>query len=117
MKTPYFLINEKELINNINEFKNALEELWSNYKIAFSVKTNSLPWLLKYMNEKNIMAETVSDEEYELAKLCGFNGNDIIFNGPIKTNEYIKKSFRDDSIVNIDSKNEMKYIEKIKQYF
>ena len=54
MKTPYFLILEKELNANITAFQDALNEIWPNSKLSYSVKTNSLPWLLKYLKEKDI---------------------------------------------------------------
>ena len=52
MKTPYFLISEPKLKKNILAFQNALTDIWPNSLLAYSVKTNSLPWLLEYLNEK-----------------------------------------------------------------
>ena len=72
METPFFLINKNKLDDNILNFKSALMNIWPNSRIAYSVKTNSLPWLLKYLKKQNVMAEVVSDEEYEIALLCGF---------------------------------------------
>ena len=83
MKTPYFLIKENELYENINRFKLALEKYWPNSNLSYSVKTNSLPWILKYMKKNNVFAEVVSDEEYELSKMCNFNDNEIVFNGDL----------------------------------
>lgn len=114
MKTPYFLISEKELIDNISCFKEAFQILWPNYKIAYSVKTNSLPWLLDFMKKNDIFAETVSDEEYQLSKLCGYDDKQIIFNGPIKSEEQLKTAFDNFAIINIDSKNEIEYIKNNK---
>ena len=81
MKTPYFMIKENELSKNISQFKEALKKEWSNSQLSYSVKTNSLPWLLNYMNENDVMAEVVSDEEYLLARKCGYNDDRIVFNG------------------------------------
>ena len=50
MQTPYFLISQKNLDANNCDFKNALEEMWPNSQLAYSVKTNSLPWILRYLN-------------------------------------------------------------------
>ena len=80
INTPYFLISEKKLKKNIEAFQNALDKIWPNSKLAYSVKTNSLPWLLKYLYKQNIMAEVVSDEEYKLALLCGYDDKNVIFN-------------------------------------
>lgn len=114
LKTPYFLVNEKEIINNINSFKEAFEELWENYKIAYSIKTNSLPWVIKIMNKNDVMAENVSDEEYELSQICGYDSKNIIFNGPIKSMEKLKEAIESGAIVNIDSKDEIEFIKNNK---
>ena len=64
--TPFFLIRTEVLEENITSFRSALNVLWPNSIIAYSVKTNSLPWLLNWMNKQGVYAECVSDEEYEL---------------------------------------------------
>lgn len=114
MNTPYFLINENMLSKNIESFKNALNKYWTNNVVAYSIKTNSLPWILKYMKKKNILVESVSGEEYELAKLCGYKDDQIIFNGPIKNENEIKHAFDNNVIINIDSQRELEFIKKYK---
>lgn len=112
MKTPYFMIKENELSKNISQFKEALKKEWSNSQLSYSVKTNSLPWLLNYMNENDVMAEVVSDEEYLLARKCGYNDDRIVFNGPIKGNEILVEAINGGAFVNIDSKNDINVIKK-----
>lgn len=116
MKTPYFVIHKSLLDKNINDFKNALNNLWENSYLGYSVKTNSLPWLLEYINSKNGYAEVVSDEEYQLAKLCGYDDKSIIFNGPIKSDKQLMIAIEKGAVINIDSKNDLRYVleEKIK---
>ena len=114
MKTPYFLILEKELNNNVMAFQHALEDLWPNSKLAYSVKTNSLPWLLQYLKKKKVMAEVVSDEEYRLAKFCGYYDNEILYNGPIKGEEQFKLAIEGNAIINLDSSKDLEYLVKYK---
>lgn len=114
MNTPYFLISEDKLNKNIETFQDALLKIWPNSRLAYSVKTNSLPWLLKYLEKKGIMAEVVSDEEYQLAKLCGHVDENIVFNGPIKGEETLKNALKKRAYVNIDSYNDLKCIETLK---
>lgn len=113
LKTPYFLINKKELDKNINDFQHALKSIWPNSQLSYSVKTNSLPWLLEYLHSKNVYAEVVSDEEYRLALKCGFNDKQIIYNGPIKGHDLFIRALEKGAIVNIDSKNDLKLINEI----
>lgn len=114
IKTPYFLIHEALLAENIASFRNAMDKLWPNSIIAYSVKTNSLPWILNWMNRNGVYAEVVSDEEYQLAMLSGYSADKIVFNGPIKSDKFLKKALKAGSIVNIDSHHELEYIEKEK---
>lgn len=110
METPFFIIKEKILNKNIENFEDALKSDWPNSQLSYSVKTNSLPWLLKYMHSKGVYAEVVSDEEYDLAKNCGYREDEIIFNGPIKGEETLKNALSGFSIVNLDSKHDVEMV-------
>lgn len=112
IETPYFLINKSILEDNIKSFKKALTQYWPNSVFSYSVKTNSLPWVLEFMNSHNIKAEVVSDEEFELSKICGFLEKDIVYNGPIKGTEQLHEALLGNSIINIDSEKELEYILK-----
>ncbi|MDE8082654.1 diaminopimelate decarboxylase [Erysipelothrix rhusiopathiae] len=110
IQTPYFLIDKKELEKNINTFSNALQKHWPNSIFSYSVKTNSLPWVLEYMKSKQIKAEVVSDEEYQLSKLCGFSDDEIVYNGPIKGISQLEQALNGKAIINIDSEKELAFI-------
>ena len=114
MKTPFFQINKDVLDENIHTFKDALETIWPNSKLAYSIKTNSLPWLLEYLQAHGVIAEAVSDEEYQLAKLCGYKDHEIVFNGPIKSDDMLKKALEGGSFVNLDSLHELNYLKQQK---
>ncbi len=113
MKTPYFLIKKAQLNDNVDSFHKALKKYWKNSLIAYSIKTNSLPWLLKYLKTKDVIMEAVSDEEYRLAELAGFEADNIVFNGPIKSYEYIKNAVEKNSFINIDSEADVAALLKI----
>ena len=85
-KTPFYVIHKNELDDNYKKLTSALEKHWNNYIIGYSYKTNALPWIIKHFDSLGCYAETVSEDEYELAKLVGVTKNKIIYNGPIKTN-------------------------------
>lgn len=110
MHTPYFLIDEKELQENISVFCRALQEYWPCSNLAYSVKTNSLPWVLTYMKSRGILAEVVSPEEYELAVKCGYTPDQIVYNGPIKTKESLIQALEGNSIVNLDSQSDLEVL-------
>lgn len=114
-KTPYFLIHEKLLKKNIDGFFDALTAEWGNSQLCYSVKTNSLPWLISYMNKHKVFAEVVSDEEYALALAQGFVDRHIVFNGPIKGESYFIRALEQGAIINLDSKRDIEYLLKHRQ--
>lgn len=113
METPYYVIYKESLQRNIEDFRFGMLNNWPNSRLAYSVKTNSLPWILRYMKSQGVMAEVVSDEEYELAKFCGFKDSEIIFNGPIKSRRQCIDAISKSSIVNIDSSREIEWIKEV----
>lgn len=112
MNTPYFLIDNEKLERNIENFQDALHKLWPNSKLAYSVKTNSLPWLLRRLCNDNVLAEVVSDEEYQLARLCGYSDDSIVYNGPIKGEKQFKVAIDNRAYLNLDSARDLKYLKK-----
>lgn len=113
MRTPYFLIHEFKLEQNISKLKNALQQYWRNYIIGYSFKTNALPYLLAYMKKKGLFAEVVSENEYRLAKKIGFEKEKIIYNGPVKGKQSFLQALEDGAIVNIDSKREILWMQEL----
>lgn len=110
MKTPYYLLDIQKLDSNLNGLTSALEKYWSNSQISYSFKTNNLPWLLNWMKKNNVFAEVVSTPEYELAEYIGYSTSQIIFNGPYKGNETLLRAIKGNSIVNLDSFEEIEFL-------
>lgn len=113
IKTPYFLINKEELDCNYNKFYQAFKKYWGNIIIGYSVKTNSLPWIIYFLEKKGAYAEVVSSDEYELVRKLGYFPKNIIYNGPVKSYETFKESLKGKGIVNIDSLREIEWLKKI----
>jgi len=114
LNTPSFIIYEDKLNNNLIELNQALSATWCNYIIGYSFKTNSLPWIIDFMNKKGIYAEVVSNVEYELALKYRNLPTNIIFNGPNKGKFRFFEAIKGGSIVNIDSWQEIKWLEELK---
>ena len=113
MRTPCYVIHEDMLRENITDFQKALETHWGeNSLIGYSVKTNSLPWILKFMLDHGCSAEIVSEDEYDLVEKIGFGTGDIIYNGPIKTKDSFWKSLKNNNYVNLDSERELVWLEE-----
>ena len=110
--TPYYVINKNVLDDYWDMLYGSLEGSWgSNFKIGYSYKTNALPWLIKYMKNKGAFAETVSHDEYLLAKYIGYDDSRIIYNGPYKDERSFFSILEAGGIVNIDGDREIGWLE------
>ena len=87
----FYLLDSEQFKKNYLELKNAFSELYSNFNIAYSYKTNYTPKLCKIVNELEGYAEVVSEMEAELAIKCGVKPEHIIWNGPIKNPDKLKE--------------------------
>lgn len=107
LETPFFLVDQAEFDHNLNGFLDALGSFWPHSSLAYSVKTNSLPWVLQHIKTRKVLAEVVSDEEYLLARRCGHEPAGIVFNGPIKSPGLLAKAAREGAYVNLDSQSDL----------
>ena len=114
MQTPYYEIEERKLNADIALLQNALQDGWGVRSVAAcSVKTNSLPWLLNHFRQKGLWAEVVSAEEYDLAMRIGFDPARVIYNGPVKNRRVFEKVLTDGGLVNLDSSEELEWLEEM----
>lgn len=117
LQTPFFRIKEEALLYDISLLKEALSQNWGNYIMGYSVKTNSLPWLLTYLKKQGFYAEVVSDTEYDLAVRLGFPGKHIIYNGPIKAKKVFEAVLLAGGYVNLDSSYELDWMEELSRLY
>ena len=110
MSTPCFVFDEVEFRRGIDGFRGALEEKFGEVTVGYSVKTNSLPYALRMAGDLGCMAEVVSRDEYELARLCGFSPDRIIYNGPMKSKETFLEAVTGGGIVNVETKRELGWL-------
>jgi diaminopimelate decarboxylase len=107
--TPSFVVDEPTLRRFCDRFRAALTTHWPNAILAYSFKTNSLPWLIGFMRDRGAWAEVVSDTEYELALALGYSPDRIVFNGPVKSRDRLRAALLDGSVVNLDSHREVRW--------
>lgn len=110
---PFYRIKEKDLLYDISLLRDSLTKHWGNFVMGYSVKTNSLPWLLSYLKGQGFYAEVVSATEYDLAARLGFPANRIIYNGPIKDKEVFDAVLLAGGYVNLDSSDEFLFIKEL----
>lgn len=105
----YIFSIKNEFIENYKELETTFKQIYSNYHICYSYKTNYTPAICKCVKNLGGYAEVVSDIEYELALKLGYTPDKIVFNGPIK-GKYLESHLLSNGINNIDRIEEAKYI-------
>lgn len=81
--------------------------------ISYSYKTNFLPGICALFHQEGAWAEVVSGFEYDIALKLGVPGDKIIFNGPYKLRDELKRAVEQGSRVNVDSYEEIYELEEI----
>ena len=67
----FYLLDSAQFRKNFTELKAAFNDIYPNWNIAYSYKTNYTPKLCRIVNELGGYAEVVSEMELEIAKQVG----------------------------------------------
>ena len=110
--TPSYCYSYNQLKKNIENFKKNFQSF--SPLICFAIKSNTNINLIREIKKFGLGADVVSIGELKLAIKAGINPQKIVFSGVGKTSEEIsyaidKKIF----LINAESKNEVKEIERI----
>ncbi len=115
LETPCFVIDAQGFVQNVDEFNTALRKRIPSSIVTYSVKTNSLPYLLGLAKEAGCYAEVVSADEYLLAKSVGFSVGNIVYNGPLKSRETFIDALVGGAYVNVETKRELTWLSDLPQ--
>ena len=118
LKTPCYILDIDRFEENLANIKNSFEQYWNQRLIlGFSFKTNHMKELIQCAKKNGMYAETVSDDEYNLALELGYSPEKIIYNGPQKSEKQLIEALKNGSIVNLDNLDEILAVEGIDVYF
>lgn len=109
----FYLLDSVQFRKNFAELKTAFNNIYPNWNIAYSYKTNYTPKLCKIVNELGGYAEVVSEMELEIAKRVGCKMDRVIWNGPIKNVPIMEQFLLDGGTINIDSIEELEQVKDI----
>ncbi len=113
--SPLFIVDEKYLEDNFNKLSSSFKSVYKNTRIAYSVKTNYVLAICKKLFDLGASPEVISGVEIDLIKKIGYLSNDIIVNGPAKSEDEIIKVIEVNGLINIDSFDELIMIDSICQ--
>ena len=110
--TPFYLYSSSQIKENyisfIKDFKNV------NPLVCFSVKSNSNPFILKFLKNLGSGADVVSQGELLKALRAGIKPSKIVFSGVGKSEEELRLAIRKRILlINIESESEAFLINKI----
>jgi diaminopimelate decarboxylase len=83
--TPYFLVDEASLRSNVSEIEQAYQAFKGPFRVAYSIKANYNPSVIKTFVSEGIMFDlTASNELYFLLK-CGGSPENVIYTSITET--------------------------------
>lgn len=106
----FYIFKADTLKDNISNFLNSFQQIYSNTSIGYSYKTNYLPAACKIADEMGAYAEIVSPMELNIATKLNISGKRILYNGPIKNRESLYYCLKHGSKINIDNNAELDLI-------
>jgi diaminopimelate decarboxylase len=111
--SPLFVISERKIRNTFKDANRSFKTRYPKVQFAWSYKTNYLNAVCKVFHQEGSWAEVVSGFEYEKALNNGVSGNRIIFNGPDKTEEELRRAIDNNSPIHIDHLDELYMIQEL----
>ncbi len=113
--SPLFVFSEAQLRSKIREAQAAFSRRYPDVRFAWSYKTNYLNAICRLFHQEGALAEVVSEFEYEKARANGVPGSDIIFNGPHKGREILRRAAAEGALIQVDNLDELLLLGDIAQ--
>ena len=111
--SPLWVVSEDNLREKFRDMTRAFSTRYPKVAIAYSYKTNYLSGICALFTQEGAWAEVVSGFEYDIAKRLDVAGNHIVFNGPYKTKQELRRAVEQGSFINIDSPQEIDQLEQL----
>ncbi len=110
---PLFVISEQRLRRNMQRLKRAFSARYPSVIFGWSYKTNYLGAVCNTFHQEGSWAEVVSEFEYQKARSLGVPGNNILFNGPFKTQQALRLAISEGAHIHVDNLDELYALEQI----
>ncbi|MBI4896614.1 MAG: alanine racemase [Candidatus Aenigmarchaeota archaeon] len=110
--SPLFVVDKKKLTSQFEALSIAFNRLYPT-TIAYSYKTNYLPYLCKTLDSLGACSEIISGFEFDIAKKLGIAGNKIFVNGPYKPEDELEQLLAHKCHINADNLDELATVSRI----
>jgi diaminopimelate decarboxylase len=94
--SPLHVVNAARLRENASQFLSTPQGCDAGCEIFYSYKSNPVPGVLAILHACGLGAEVISPYELWLARKLGVPSRQIVYNGPAKSPESIRKAIEDD---------------------
>ncbi len=111
--SPLFVISERAIRNNMRKAKKAFENRYPKVQFAWSYKTNYMDAVCRTFHQEGSWAEVVSGFEFDKALNNQVEGSKIIFNGPDKSEDDLRKAVAHNALIHIDHLDELYSLQEI----
>ena len=113
--TPLYVLDEKRLTDKTAAFKSSAANSYSGkVSVHYPFKCNSTPAVAGLVKSSGLKAEVMTEFELNLALSLGFDGKEIIVNGPCKTDTFLQQCLDAGvKLISVDSIDELKSLSAI----
>ena len=111
--TPFFLLDTGILTDRAFVMRDLLRGQWGPSAIAYSFKTNYQVAQLELPKQLGIRAEVVSGREYAMARKLGYPGEEIVFNGPHKSEDELRRALVDGALLHVHGAAELERLVRV----
>jgi diaminopimelate decarboxylase len=111
--SPLWVVSEATLRGKYKDLYRAFSLRYPKVATAYSYKTNFLSGVCALFHQEGAWAEVTSGFEYDIAVKLGVPGNQIVFNGPYKTKTELQRAIKNNSLINIDSYQEIDNLKEL----
>ncbi|VVN05497.1 Diaminopimelate decarboxylase [Pseudomonas fluorescens] len=112
---PYFVFDLDSSLKRAAAFKDAARREFEKVSLRASIKSCNIGLFCERLSQLGYGAEVCSLEELKLIERAGFSSSDIIFDGPLKTDEELGYCIDNGLLIQVDGLGELERICDIAQ--
>ena len=109
----FYLLDLETFQETYERFVEEFQSIYHRTIVAYSYKANYLPSLCRRIQKIGGYAEVSSGMEYALAERVSMAPEQIVFNGPLKTEDELERALLQGSMVNLENHYETKLLSSI----
>ncbi len=113
--TPLHVVHEERLEETARSFVSVVGRSYPGIvSVHYPFKCNGVPVIVEAMKRSGLRAEVMTEFELELALHLGYEGEEIIVNGPCKTERFLRRCLEDKvRFIIVDSLDELHELDRL----